>query len=92
MSVRNQDWRHGAELATALRISLARANGSWPDLLKGLEKDKLEVAANESRSLIGIIPVDERVIGAEVMQQMIEKCNFVIDIVAEIAGRLKYLE
>ena len=92
MVVRNQDWRHGAELATALRTSLARANGSWPGLLKGFEKDKLEVAANEIKSLIGMIPVDERAIDAEVIRQMMEQCNFAIDVVAEIAGRLKYLE
>ena len=92
MVIRNQEWRQCAELSTALRISLARANGSWPDLLKGLEKDKLEVAANEIKSLIGMIPVDERAIDAEVIRQMMEQCNFAIDVVAEIAGRLKYLE
>ena len=38
-SVQNQDWRHGAELATALRISLARASGSWPGLLSRIAKE-----------------------------------------------------
>lgn len=92
MVIRNQEWRQCAELSTALRISLARANGSWPDLLKGLEKDKLEVAAKGIQSLTARIPAEGRPLEGEVTQQMIEQCNFVIDVVAEIAGRLKYLE
>ena len=91
-SVRSQDWRHGAELATDLRVSLARANGSWPGLLKGLEKDKLEVAAKGIQFLTARIPAEGQPLDGEAIPQMIEQCNFVIDVVAEIAGRLKYLE
>ena len=90
--IRNQEWRRCAELSIALRISLARANGSWPGLLKGLEKDKLEVAAKGIQFLTARIPAEGRPLDGEAMPQMIEQCNFVIDVVAEIAGRLKYLE
>ena len=91
LMIRNQEWRQCAELSTALRISLARANGSWPDLLKGLEKDKLEVAAKGVQSLAARIPAQGEPDG-ELLQPMIEQSNLVIDVVAEIAGRLKYTE
>jgi len=91
MVIRNQEWRQCAELSTALRVSLARANGSWPDLVKGLEKDKLEVAAKGIQFLTARVPA-QGPLDDELLQQMIEQCYFVIDVVAEIAGRLKYVE
>jgi len=91
MMIRNQEWRQCVELSTDLRIALARAKGSWPGLLTGLEKDKLEVAAKGVQSLAARIPAQGEPDG-ELLQPMIEQSNLVIDVVAEIAGRLKYTE
>jgi len=92
MVIRNQEWRQCAELSTTLRISLARANGSWPGLLRGIEKDKLEAAGKGMQSLAAMIPAEGTTLDGNPLPQMIEQCNFMIDVAAEIAGRLKYLE
>ena len=90
--LRNQEWHQSAELSTDLRIALARANGSWPSLLKGLEKDKLEAAGKGMQSLAAMIPAEGTTLDGNALPQMIEQCNFMIDVAAEIAGRLKYVE
>jgi len=39
-----------------------------------------------------MIPVEEQEMAAEKIQQMMALCNFLIEVVGEIAGRLKYTE
>ena len=90
--IRSSNWERSAEIATALRGGLARAVGSWPNLVQGIEKDKIEVASNDLNSLIEMIPVDEQTVEVEKTRAMMAQCNFVIDVVAEIAGQLKYLD
>ncbi len=91
-SVRSREWIRSAEIATALRSRLARATGSWPGLLNGPEKDNLAVASKGVNSVIEtisvILPADE----LEKVQGMMAQCNFTIEVLGEIAGRLKYLD
>ena len=63
-----------------------------PVCYKDSERDRLEVASKEFRALIEMIPVEEQEMAAEKIQQMMALCNFLIEVVGEIAGRLKYTE
>ena len=49
---------------------MARAVGSWPNLVQGIEKDKIEVASNDLNSLIEMIPVDEQTVEVEKTRAM----------------------
>jgi len=90
--IKSREWSRIAEIATEIRSALASASGAWPDLLTPLEKDKLGVASKAIESLIETTPGEDGADGVEKTQGMMAQCNFVINVVGEIAGRLKYLE
>ena len=90
--VRSVDWNRTAELATALRGDLSQALGAWSKILDPSEKDKLRVASATVKALIEMIPATGENIEPARRQEMQSTCSFVIEVVSEVAGRLKYYE
>lgn len=92
LSVRSRDWKRSAQEAVGLRAELASASGSWMNLIKPSERDKLQVGLKETDALLQALPVDAQEVGVEQVQAMMARCYFILQVVNEIAGRLRYLE
>jgi hypothetical protein len=90
----SRKWDRASELAIELRGSLAAANGSWARLLTTEETADLEVAIDHTKSLVDRIPIEqqEQEVSVEDLHGMTSMCDFVIDAVNPIAGRLKYID
>jgi len=91
-SIRTSNWDRTAELATDLRSDIAEALGAWSRILKSIEKDKFQVASASMKSLIELLPGHQGDIQTERQQAILSQCDFVIEVVSEVAGRLKYEE
>jgi hypothetical protein len=89
-SVRSKEWIRSAEIATVLRSGLAGATGSWPHLLNSPEKDNLAVASKGVNAVIETISIIQPADELEKVQAMVAQCIFTIEVLGEIAGRLKY--
>lgn len=66
--------------------------GSWLGLLRPSERDKLQVGIRELDAVLHALPVEQHDVAAEKAQMMMGSCHFLVEVVNEIAGRLKYLE
>jgi len=87
-----QGWERARERVDRLRLALAEASGSWSELLVGPEQSKAGAVAVELTSLQGNLyaygdnPSPEQVVG------MRQQCATGYTLLAEIAGKLRYLE
>ena len=90
--VRSADWKRTADHSTALRGNLSQALGAWSKILDPSEMDRLQVASTTIRALIELIPGTGENIEQPRQQQILSQCDFVIEVVYEVAGRLKYYE
>jgi len=92
LSVRSKDWKRSAQEAVGLKAELASASGSWLSLLKPNERDKLEVTIEKTDALLQALPLEQCELGPEQVQAMTAQCHFLLQVMNEIAGRLKYLD
>jgi hypothetical protein len=78
-------------LATELQLSLGNALGSWTQLLRGPEIDKIEVATKNIVRILELLPLGgfEAQLQEDRLQEIIGFGRFISAVTAEIAGRLR---
>jgi len=91
-NVRAADWPSATAIAESLAGSLAQAEGSWRNLLTDTERDKLKTASRETQMLLRAMPLGGSAIEPKAHEEMSERCDFLLQALGAIEGRLKYVE
>jgi hypothetical protein len=94
-AVTSKKWKIVGDLLLPVKRQLSEANGSFRDILKGIEMDKLDVAISAVKSLITAVQElesESTVVTAETVPTMTAQCDVVADLINEIYGKLKYLK
>jgi len=90
--IRAGDWMVVAELGDNLGRRVGETRGAWQQLLRPLEKDKLDGAATSIQQFSDSIPIasqgNESREPEEKIQLMLARCRSLVNIASEIAGRL----
>lgn len=91
MLLRSNNIERVPEVATELQLSLGNAMGSWTNLLKGPEIDKIEVANGHIIHILELLPLGgaEAQVQQDRLQEIIGFSRFIGAVTAEIAGRLR---
>jgi len=92
LSVRSREWKRGAQEAVQLKGELTSAESSWKKekLIAADESDRLKVAIREVELILQVMPIEPHDVTGEQTQAMMAGCDFLLRVVNEIAGRLKY--
>jgi glycine cleavage system H lipoate-binding protein len=98
-AVTMSSWKEVQDVLVPLKRQLAEANGSFQNILKGIDMDKLDGAILAVKRLVKAaqeFPTGERAaaaaVPAETVQAMIVECGRIGGLVGEIYGKLKYLK
>jgi hypothetical protein len=91
------EWKDVQAVLLPLKRQLAEANGSFQQILKGIDMDKLDGAIVSVKRLVKATQEFPTRGGAaavppETVQGMIAECDRIGDVVNGIYGRLKYLK
>jgi hypothetical protein len=88
--IRRREWASVSGLADKVGPSLGNARGARNRLLQSLEKDRLDVAATNIQAFIGSLPLEgrEAELTEDQIQTMLSRCQPLVDVASEIAGRL----
>jgi hypothetical protein len=91
MLLRSNNIERVPEVATELQLTLGNAMGSWTQLLKGPEMDKIEVANGNIIHILELLPFGgaEAQVQQDRLQEIIGFSRFIGAVTAEIAGRLR---
>jgi hypothetical protein len=88
-----RDWDRSRDRADRFRLSLAEASGSWIELFANLEREKIDTATVQLAGLQSTLhscgqnpPNEEQTVDLR------QRCATVYTLLAEIAGKLRYLE
>lgn len=88
--VASADWPRVRTQLPPLKRRLSEANGSFGQILRGIDMDKLDVAIRSVKILVKAVTQGTEV-PAESRQGMILHCDRIAELVDEIYGKLKYL-
>lgn len=94
-SVTSSEWDSAKKLLIPVKRQLSEADGSFQQLLKGIDMDRLDVAIRAVKLLMKAVQetaAAQAVVPADTVQAMIAECDRIGDLVGQIYGRLKYLE
>jgi len=91
LSVRSNNREPVPRLATELQLSLGNALGSWTQLLRGPEIDKIEVTTKNVIHILELLPLGgyEAQLQEDRLQEIIGLSRFIGAVTSEIAGRLR---
>jgi hypothetical protein len=88
--LQKNDWERSLELAKRLVVSLAEGLGSWSIVLAPSDKDNADASRNEIMFVERSIPNQAGdPLGAELKEDMRNRCITAAMLLAEIAGKLK---
>ena len=87
--IRSKGWDSSAARVVEIAAALGNAEGFCAALIRGNERQDLEVAANAVKYIAENIPLDAAQPEGEVVRQMGTQCFVILYSINQIAGRLK---
>ncbi|MCH8948581.1 MAG: hypothetical protein IH789_13325 [Acidobacteria bacterium] len=88
-------WEQVRVRANRVKLDLAEADGSWSELLLPSEKDKVEAAELEVRTIQATLPAgDQQDQDPQAGQigELLNQTSTVYTLLAQVAGKLRYME
>ena len=88
-------WEQVRDRANRVKLGLAEAGGSWSELLLPSEKEKVEAAELEVRSIQATLPAgdqqDEELQAGQI-GELLNQTSTVYTLLGQVAGKLRYME
>ena len=87
-ALRNSEWDSVADLAGKAGPTLLEARGARSRLLLPLERDSLDAVVTDIQVFNALLPMPGENISNERVQEMMLRCQGLVDTASELAGRL----